>query len=219
MALQRDCPECGAKAGEKCVGARGSTRNAPHKARFSGSSSAKVVSLQSAPSSDDKLQAILDDAKATAARYVWQEYDYGARCCESPIEKLLVAQFVHPNTALNWDMRGEILFPPSGSIEHCTPPPKEGFYLWPQIKIGPYRVDFVFAAVRASHDTSFVVIECDGHDYHERTKQQAQRDKSRDRYLVGRGFRILRYTGSEIYRDPDAVWDEIIKIVLGLCDD
>lgn len=68
----------------------------------------------------------------------------------------------------------------------------------PQEKIGRYRVDFV---VEASFSDDKVIIECDGHDYHEKTKEQAKHDKERDRYLTSLGYKILRYTGSEIYND------------------
>lgn len=43
----------------------------------------------------------------------------------------------------------------------------------PQEKIGCYRVDFV---VEASFSDDKVIIECDGHDFHEKTKQQAKHD-------------------------------------------
>jgi len=47
-----------------------------------------------------------------------------------------------------------------------------------------------------------VIVECDGHDFHERTKEQAARDRSRDRALQAGGFHVLRFTGSEIHREP-----------------
>lgn len=46
-----------------------------------------------------------------------------------------------------------------------------------------------------------IAIECDGHDFHERTPEQAQRDKSRDRFLSEQGWIVLRFTGREITRD------------------
>lgn len=78
--------------------------------------------------------------------------------------------------------------------------PSDGDWtITPQAQIGKYRVDFLIedaaTGVRA-------VLECDGHDFHERTKEQAQKDRSRDRELQSKGYLVLRYTGSEIYRDP-----------------
>ena len=36
-----------------------------------------------------------------------------------------------------------------------------------------------------------VVVECDGHDFHERTKEQAANDRERDRGLQGLGFSVF----------------------------
>lgn len=44
-----------------------------------------------------------------------------------------------------------------------------------------------------------IYIECDGHDFHEKTKKQAAHDKKRDRLFVSKGLTFLRFTGSEIH--------------------
>lgn len=41
-------------------------------------------------------------------------------------------------------------------------------------------------------------IYTDGHTYHERTEEQAQRDRNIDRKLQELGFQVLRYTGKEV---------------------
>lgn len=66
-----------------------------------------------------------------------------------------------------------------------------------------YRVDFLL--VFSMQETGFTkkfVVECDGHDYHERTKEQATRDKERDRRLMDAGYYVIRFSGSEIFKDP-----------------
>lgn len=80
----------------------------------------------------------------------------------------------------------------------------------PQQKIGDYIVDFL---VVSDFSDDKVVIECDGHDYHEKTKLQAKHDKERDRYLTSKGYKVLRYTGSEIYNDFERVEREL-KVLL-----
>lgn len=47
-----------------------------------------------------------------------------------------------------------------------------------------------------------LVVECDGHEYHERTKKQAKRDRSRDHRATLDGYDCFRFTGSEIWCDP-----------------
>ena len=65
-----------------------------------------------------------------------------------------------------------------------------------QHTLGNYRADF--AIMYQGHH---VIVEADGHDFHERTKEQAQRDRQRDRDMQLMGWRVLRFTGSEIHRD------------------
>lgn len=48
------------------------------------------------------------------------------------------------------------------------------------------------------------IIECDGHDFHEKTKEQARKDRMKDRTLEERGLHVIRFTGSEITTDPEA---------------
>jgi len=80
--------------------------------------------------------------------------------------------------------------------------------VYPQCNVGKYRVDFLveqgWADVR-----HVVVVECDGHDFHEKTKEQARRDKARDRYMQTFGLSVLRFAGSEIHRDPHACASQV----------
>jgi len=84
---------------------------------------------------------------------------------------------------------------------------EQQFFLEGQEQIGPYRVDFVFEAYGAE-----VVIEVDGHDFHERTKEQAAKDKSRDRYLTANGYTVIRFTGSEVWANPFACAEEAFNV-------
>lgn len=81
-----------------------------------------------------------------------------------------------------------------------------------QEKIEKFRVDFVIT-VRNRHSGSFkrMVVECDGHDFHERTKEQARKDRSRDRRLQELGFTVYRFTGAELYRDPVKCAQDVIR--------
>lgn len=84
-----------------------------------------------------------------------------------------------------------------------------------QVQIGDFRVDFVISVWTEGTVTGGIdgpsvgqprwrklVVECDGHEYHERTKEQAAKDRSRDRTLTSLGFDVFRFTGSELWRDP-----------------
>jgi|APSaa5957512622_1039677.scaffolds.fasta_scaffold15385_1 very-short-patch-repair endonuclease len=96
-----------------------------------------------------------------------------------------------------------------------------GVDIIPQRKIGKYRVDFL---VERSFDISItgespstvnqsnsVVVECDGHDWHERSEEDRRCEKQRDRYIISKGYKIFRFTGKEITDDPFEVASEIFR--------
>jgi very-short-patch-repair endonuclease len=74
-----------------------------------------------------------------------------------------------------------------------------------QFKIGQYRVDFAYEYPK-------IAIEVDGHEYHS-TKEQRGRDAQRDRFIQAEGWRVLRYTGTEVFNNPDKCASEINSIV------
>lgn len=49
-----------------------------------------------------------------------------------------------------------------------------------------------------------IIVECDGFQYHSDKKSFTQ-DRIRDRVLQKQGFQVLRYSGSEIYKNPIGV--------------
>jgi very-short-patch-repair endonuclease len=117
--------------------------------------------------------------------------------CESPIEKIMYM-------ALQ-DL--EIHF---GSLN---------ISITPQAQIDEYRVDFLvvfqpkFQKDRCNKCLS-IVIECDGHDWHEKTKEQAARDKKRDRELLKKNYLVIRFTGSEIVNDSNNAMLDIAKVII-----
>jgi hypothetical protein len=60
------------------------------------------------------------------------------------------------------------------------------------------------------------VIEIDGHDFHERTKEQAAADRKRDRVLSALGYTVIRFTGSEVYAAPSDCAREAVALALVL---
>lgn len=82
----------------------------------------------------------------------------------------------------------------------------------PQARILGYVADFLVefhADLIGDPFSSRFVVECDGHDFHERTKEQAAHDRKRDRVMQHEGIGVLRFTGSEIWKDPMACGREI----------
>jgi very-short-patch-repair endonuclease len=122
--------------------------------------------------------------------------------CESPIEKRLLAGMI---CHLDTHGLGYIAFLDSPWTTRDDADVKVQM----QAKVGEYRTDFLITMKGGQR----IIVECDGHDYHERTKEQARRDKSRDRWFVAQNIRVLRFTGSEIYRDTENCVAEIANLI------
>jgi very-short-patch-repair endonuclease len=115
-----------------------------------------------------------------------------AKLCNSPIEVCLLAALaygINGEPAAIWDSE---MFPDDR--------PARPVVIAPQYHIDEHRVDFA-VFVRGLGEEVRIVVECDGHDFHEKTKEQAASDKRRDRDIQIAGWKVLRFTGSEIWRD------------------
>jgi very-short-patch-repair endonuclease len=95
--------------------------------------------------------------------------------------------------------------------------PRLHLSIFPQDRVGAHRVDFLIrcSTFTAPIRSAAVAVECDGHDFHERTREQAARDKRRDRALQAAGFHVARFTGSEIHRDAR----DVARQVLTFCEE
>jgi hypothetical protein len=58
---------------------------------------------------------------------------------------------------------------------------------------------------------SKLCVYTDGHTYHERTEDQAQRDRNIDRKLQELGYKVLRYTGKDVNENLDRIINDIKK--------
>ena len=156
----------------------------------------------------------LDEEKALEATEIlkqWEDPAEGAAAfnrCESPAERLFLLGFLlqsEPRLGLKWDSDDDNCV---AAIENTET--EEELVLWQQIEVGKYRCDFVLSSNDAPdqelryRESGKVVVEIDGHDFHERTKEQAASDRQRDRALARSGLTVIRFTGAEIYKAPAA---------------
>ena len=124
--------------------------------------------------------------------------------CESPIEIILGVSLLGVD---------RLAFLDDTTLRFVTPEKakcvsEKARVLIPQYEWEGRRIDWLL------RDPPFnVFIECDGHDFHERTKEQAARDRRKDREVQSSGCPILRFTGSEIFSDPLGCGFEICKFV------
>lgn len=99
-----------------------------------------------------------------------------------------------------------------------------GVDIMPQERINKYRIDFGLYYYNANIvDISTdrkkicmkIAVELDGQAFHDTDEKQRRYEKARDRFLQKKGFKVFRYTGSEIVRDPFAAALECIAYLIG----
>ncbi len=123
--------------------------------------------------------------------------------CESPIERLLLLSLFEniapslyllcnrePFHEFSFDIKQQAVIPMGG--------------------VNKYRCDFLLSVsfFDSRSDVKITqidcVIECDGHDFHEKTKEQVAKEKKRDRDLISMGYDVIHFSGSEIWNDADS---------------
>jgi hypothetical protein len=63
-----------------------------------------------------------------------------------------------------------------------------------------------------------IIVECDGFAFHN-SKNSFENDRARDRQLQLHGYRVIRFPGSEINRDPSKVSSELFDLLEALDQD
>lgn len=128
------------------------------------------------------------------------------RYCESPIEQQL-ARAIADVFEGGREVVGMVLTPlPPMDFTRYVTRLKVTAAIIPQAVISEedawnYRVDFLLVCGPHPLTNRVFAIECDGHEWHEKTKEQVARDKLRDRRLLMAGIIPVRFSGSEIYAD------------------
>ncbi len=117
------------------------------------------------------------------------------RKCKSPIEQVLCAMSLFVNTEYRF----------------VYPSPNWHVMFVCQKSVGKYTADFLWTVTCIDGRRAQMVVEADGHDFHERTKKQAAHDKKRDRWFSNNGYKVLRFSGSEIWNNPHACMDDIVS--------
>jgi very-short-patch-repair endonuclease len=150
------------------------------------------------------VSRVVDCSRVYFECAVARECERLAKYCESPIEVMLGAAFCIRS---DLGIPGFAVIVPPGQ-DHPKPG-KHRLLIHPQYEWESYRIDFAFDAAWGKT----VFVECDGHDFHERTKEQAERDRAKDRRIQEAGITIFRFTGSEIYRDPANCAEQVINFL------
>lgn len=146
-------------------------------------------------------------------------------CAASPIEKIFYTAVCTILESDYWygQVSGQFSI---GKMRDVWVEP--GIEISPQVEIGPYRVDFVLSykgdsvLIDANRcvtipDKPFkeIIVELDGHAFHDRNARQRSYEKKRDRFLQKKGYEVFHYTGSDVISDPFGVATECLARLTG----
>jgi very-short-patch-repair endonuclease len=143
-------------------------------------------------------------------------------CCETPIER----QF-----AIGFFLLDGWLVEPTGSksIRVQSPDRQWSFTVTPQSEFEDFRdsnhqlvgrVDFLLQCEVGTGVFYKLGVELDGHEWHEKSKDQARNDRERERALLADTAlnALIRFTGSEVFRDPERAASGAINVLANQCE-
>lgn len=172
---------------------------------------------------DEILDRLAAEIAAKAAFYE-QSQTFG----DTPIERLLFGSMSLAMKYLDQEYFSQILVvnDQQAAAQLARTDSKVGEYgghptifAQKQSNLVGWRADFIFSVYatwarepNAGRQPGWarLIVECDGHDFHERTKEQATRDRERDRSAQMAGTEIFRFTGSELWRNPLGCAEQVI---------
>lgn len=121
--------------------------------------------------------------------------------CESPIEQMLSIELE------NLHLENSIYFNPNLEIV--------GFEKQYEIEYeeNKYRVDFLIPVIFYKNIYKCYIVECDGYEFHQKTKEQVQNDYIRQRNIEMSGYRVIKFTGSEVYNNAQDCALQVLKYI------
>ncbi len=215
LALKATCPTCLAEPGVACIGSAGQARASVHRARL------KVpMVVTNALRRPAAPEFGFDLLKSACIKHLSDQFDeeysdpwWG----DTEIERLfMMALIMRLRVFKLGDCLADIHIVPdaevaAGMMNDSDDSGTLPLIVVPQFQLPGWRVDYLVLSRgvqrRGWHS---LIIECDGHDFHERTKEQAARDRSRDRDAQLLGYTVFRFTGSEIWRDAWACSERVV---------
>lgn len=150
-------------------------------------------------SSEIVIEQLLSNVSETILKKINFLFDLKVYC-QSPIEEIMFAALVMKS----------IDFEKDHVYYKICPIPQY------QTEVDNYVSDFSVELLNylTGKPITSVLVECDGHNYHEVTKQQVTKRNERDLNLKKAGYDILHFSGSQIYNEPMKCAEDIFEYLV-----
>ena len=66
--------------------------------------------------------------------------------------------------------------------------------------------------------TKNFIVEVDGHEFHQKTKEQVEHDNERERALQKAGYEVIRFSGTEVYHKAYRCACDVKRIIMSKCN-
>lgn len=179
-----------------------------------------------------KYETVVAEMKRRFLLHSDDDFDWEIDSFQSPIEKAFVGSMLangwHPSRSLGSQETERMLDTLEGAglhwpAERVMLSPTRFYLLFannlaacvsqPSLSLKGREIRPDFAFVFPEPYLTKVIVELDGHEFHERTPEQAQSDKSRDRELQTMGWDVMRFTGREVLRGPCNCIEEVCQLL------
>lgn len=149
----------------------------------------------------ETIELLSDGSKKLVERFINNKINSlisSVDSCESPIEEMLTIALNNHQKEM-WFLSTSCNYVVDNQVK---------------IKCGTdnFRVDLLISCVVDNVEKHYA-IECDGHEFHQKNKEQVSKDYRKDRILKMYGIDVLRFSGSDIFNDVDECVREIQKTI------
>jgi hypothetical protein len=148
-------------------------------------------------------------ASARVAQYFEWNRDSNSKFMESPLEVVFLVWWYTLTTDMgrsgedyDWWLTAQEPVEVNGRTYRLD------FRLWP---VSDRTVDAISGVRNAGVKIANLAVELDGHDFHEKTKEQVTYRNVRDRDLQMAGWQVFHISGSELVRDPERAVRHVLE--------
>lgn len=118
--------------------------------------------------------------------------------CESPIEKIFFVALI--NVFISYDL---ILYVDNQTLIESN---EKKYY-------ADFTIEHDELCNRYLKKDFKLVIECDGYEFHQKTKEQVDNDNQREYDIKMSGWEIIRFSGRELYNNPIECAKKVIRYI------